>query len=46
MNIHKKAEMIGNYNNTKPKLIADKICGGVYASMAIDQKKQKKSILL
>lgn len=38
--------MIGNYNNTKPKLIADKICGGVYASMAIDQKKQKKSILL
>lgn len=41
MNIHKKAEMIGNYNNMKPQLIADKICGGVYASMAIAQERNQ-----
>lgn len=39
MNIHKNTNMIGTYNNLKPKLIIDKVCGGIYASMGIYKNK-------
>lgn len=37
MNLHTNTSMIGEYNYSKPKLIVDKICGGVYASLGIDK---------
>jgi hypothetical protein len=37
MNLHTNTSMIGEYNYSKPKLIVDKICGDVYASLGIDK---------
>lgn len=37
MNLHTNTTMIGEYNCSKPKLIVDKMCGGIYASLGIDK---------